>query len=706
DTYPLPTAGPNTQTVTGSNPAPDLSVDKFSKDTTYFAAEDTVAWTITITNSDSTTSRTIITDTLPDFVTYQDVVCTSGHTLSWITPPGAVLSWVTDSPIISGIPLVFILTGDVACNDSMTPNRVQVVTGCPDPYDTKLIKEVCETEVESDSSTPYWQVAEHHPENFEIAQVIPDFGYCDTGIVTLTFSNLEQTGDITAFAPLIISDTIPAGYYYERTVSVSHSDTPDLTGDLSDSPAAGAEGDTTLIWQFNNTVHLGPQDTLSISFIIRSNCTCSGTQSNTTSLTAHTCFGETYTLTDPGGDTKNIICANNGGPDVAVDIYPDTFAAQSLIRFTFTITNTGGDSTSRTIVTDTLPTYMRFVANSDTDALFSPASPGSVAGETLSWVFDGPINGKTVTLWVEMVDTAPAVVGSQCVLVQTGCQDVTDSTAVECVMDTVSDCSYPRWELLPPNIGMTHITPAIQVCNDTSPPFNDTDTFIVSFKNLTLETSDPNSDLSGYGSLTIIDTMPAGLMYVYAVFTETKPATGTINPISGPAPGDTGVLTWILPEDTDFEPQDLITLELHIKNDTTQACAEFADDTNSVHILMHTSKGDTYGFGPETHDTATSSVQELDPEIDIVNLTFTDNMVNDGLVPGDTVTYHICVCNTGDGAARDVVITDKVDTDLEFISMSTTHGDTYDTSWDPAPDTYTATWRLQQLDAGACDTFT
>ncbi|MDI6791778.1 MAG: right-handed parallel beta-helix repeat-containing protein, partial [bacterium] len=678
--YSLPVDGPDTQTVTGDNTPPDLSVDKFSKDTTYFAAEDTVAWTITVTNSGTPTSRTIIIDTLPDFVTYNIYSVTSEHSLNWITSPtgapGEVLQWVTDSSIINGSPLTLTLTGDVTCNDSTTPNVVQVLTGCPDLDDTTAIKYVCEVDVESDSSTPYWQVAEYHPEDFAITQNLPAFGYCDTGTFTLTFENKEDIGDITAYGAITLTDTLPAELFYIETVSIIHTDSTGATTPITatDSPAQEAEG--LLSWILPGTLDLSPGETIALTFNVGSRCDFAGGQNNVR-FTAHTCFGDTYSLPAAGPDTDNVPDAA-GMPNISVEKIPATFDAEGPNTWTIRLTNTGTAATDRTIVTDTLPDYVTSYSAGPTWT-----TEEVIGGDTvLTWVINTPIASGGGTFDINFSGTISCIHTDEAntVSVVTGCADLFDSMALYCVVNSDSDVSTPYWVLKETDISIVQtLPPEIQVC--TLHDGSDSDTFVITFTNLSpAETN--NESITGYSPITITDTLPQGITYVSGSTTIiwTGEADWTTNPAttgSGVA-GDTQILVWTLPYN--FDPQDVISVTFKIENPSSLSCEDFPElSQNTVGIRMHPCDGgDTYGFS-----NTSSNIQKLDPNLSITKSVVDTNATgrdptNAWLIPGDTVAYTITVTNSGDGEARNVTITDTLSNYLHFTTESHSAGDTFE----------------------------
>ncbi|MEW5766056.1 MAG: hypothetical protein AB1797_00305, partial [bacterium] len=677
--YSLPVDGPDTQTVTGDNTPPDLSVDKFSKDTTYFAAEDTVAWTITVTNSSTPTSRSIIIDTLPDFATYNSYSVTSGHSLNWITPPtgapGEVIKWVTDSPIINGSPLTFTLTGDVACNDSTTPNVVQVVTGCPDAYDTTVIKDVCEAEVESDSSTPYWQVAEHHPEDFAITQTVPTFGYCDTGAFTLAFANKELIGDITAYGPIVLADTLPVELFYIETVSIIHVDSTGVSTPITatDSPTQATTG--LLSWTLPGTFHLAPGETITLTFNVGSSCNFAG-GSNQVRFTAYTCFNDIYSLPAAGPSSANVPDAP-GMPNISVDKIPATFDAEGPNTWTLRLTNTGNAATDRTIVTDTLPEYVTSYS-----AVPSWTTEQVIGGDTvLTWVINQPIASGGGTFDINISSTISCIPTDEAntVSVRTGCANLFDPMTLDCEVNSDIDLSTPNWVLKDTDISIVQTLPSgIQVC--TLHDGSDADTFVITFTNLSpVETN--NESITGYAPITITDTLPQGITYVSGStqITWTGESTVTSDPdtTGSGATGDTQTLVWTIPYD--FDPQDIISLTFKIENPFSLSCNDFPEfSQNKVGIQMHPCDGaNTYGF-----TNTSANIQKLNPNLSITksavdaNTTARDS-TNTWLVPGDTVAYIITLTNSGDGEARNVVVIDTLSDYLHYTTESHSAGDTF-----------------------------
>ncbi len=78
-------------------------------------------------------------------------------------------------------------------------------------------------------------------------------------------------------------------------------------------------------------------------------------------------------------------------------------------------------------------------------------------------------------------------------------------------------------------------------------------------------------------------------------------------------------------------------------------------------------------------------------------LTVTKTVDKTTVNPGDTLTYTITISNDGDVEANDVVLVDKLDTNLEFISSL---GGVYDTS------THTVTYTIDTINANEKKTFT
>ncbi|MBU0661664.1 DUF11 domain-containing protein, partial [Patescibacteria group bacterium] len=475
---------------------------------------------------------------------------------------------------------------------------------------------------------------------------------------------------------LIITDTIPAELFYIETVSITHIDSIGWSSSVTttDSPAQAATG--LLSWTLENTLDLAPGETITLVFNVGSRCNFAG-DTNYVSFTTHTCFGDTYSLPAAGLHTASV-SDTPGMSNISVEKTPATFDAEGPNTWTITLTNTGTVATDRNIVTDTLPSYVTSYSASPTWT-----SEQVIGGDTvLTWVINTPIASGGGTFDINFSGTISCIHTDEAntVSVVTGCANLFDSMALDCVVNSDSDTSTPYWVLKSTDINIAETLPsAIQVCTIDG---IDSNTFEIVFTNLS-PAEPSNESLTGYAPTIITDTLPTGLTYISTStqITWTGEVDWTTDPdtIGTGADGDTQILVWTLPYD--FEPQDTISLTFRVENPSSLGCGDFSEpQQNEITIRMHPCDGsDTYGFD----DISTDTITKLDPNLSITKSvvdanTTTHDPTNAWLVPGDTVIYTITVTNSGDGKARNLIIGDTLSNYLHYDTESHSASDTFD----------------------------
>ncbi|MBU0579507.1 DUF11 domain-containing protein, partial [Patescibacteria group bacterium] len=659
------TNGENKKGITGTTARPIMSVTKTPDP---FPAEGEVTWTITVSNSGGATpSRTIVSDTLPAYMKY--VSSSPGRDSGGDT----FSKWVLDQTDGETMPFKITLVASVTPTDSLEPDTVCISTGCPHPSDTNNL--ICEYASTCDTSTPYWKPSEDESGDFDITKTPVGFIYCDTREMTVVFDNREETGDVTAYGQIILTDTMPAGLFYLSS-SVIYADSTGATSPIVPDIKPVVEDTGTLKWYLPSSQKMHPGDSITLSLIVRSDCSFTG-GTNHNSLTAHTAYGETYTLPLTGPDSTPL-----GGsidrPTVTIQKLEDPFPAdvEDTITWTITVRNTGPTQASRTIITDTLPAYITF------DAAQTSPSPdyvtGAPGGEVLTWILDeedtaGGVPGKrywngTTAFVITLAGKVTCVSNTDPneVRLLTGCPDPTDPDALICLQGTAEDSATPYWVIGSktgsyPTRKIDFIqTPSVFSRCDTLPM---TITFI-------------NSDsLTMYGSMSpfiIQDTIPEGLYF--ANYSKTEMAitynSTDIRPkvTSWPSAGDTGTLTWII-SDTDLAPGDSISLTFNLGS-----VCDWTSATNVISITGHTCYNDTYSY---SHSDTIPGV--------LPNLTVIKNMIDPAEVypwfmarPDQVMTFEITITNIGTGPTDRVIVTDTLPPYLDLISCTPTADIVYD----------------------------
>ncbi|MBU1615994.1 DUF11 domain-containing protein, partial [bacterium] len=427
------TLGSNSQALPTTTGTPNISVTKTPSTFNAFTGE-TVTWTITLTNTGNQDSdRVVLTDVLPNYIDYYETGTspapydTSGQTLTWVFDAAA-----GDTIAAYGGTKVITLQGHINCETSPfnTCNRAEVKYGRPDGSDTGFITGCYKTKY-SGTSCPAWQTS------LSVSQSIPTFNYCDTGIFTITYTN---SGAIPAYGPIRLDDSLSTGFYYISS-SGAHPDSADIAFDTA--PAFGDS--SSLVWYLPEELILDPGEDINLQVEVGALCDFKPGTSRSR-IKVETCYDTAYY----SNWHSQSITVNQKSPNLTITKTPDPFLADDghVNIWKIMITN---DSTAapavRTIVSDTLPSYVKFWSASDSPVQH-PAQGNWGPDGVVKWVLNDPIppgGFKELTLQGTIDCAADSIPGDNKVTFWTGCPNPNDSVSLMCVSQTASDTAGALW---------------------------------------------------------------------------------------------------------------------------------------------------------------------------------------------------------------------------------------------------------------------
>ncbi|MFZ5919254.1 MAG: hypothetical protein ACOYZ7_20170 [Chloroflexota bacterium] len=579
---------------------PEISLTKegrnVTKGDTAFAATvyaepgDTLVWRVTANNvfGAYVAQNVVITDTAPlNFqITRAATATIGGGTL--ITSSSAV-TWNLGLLPADGLDRVLLITGAVtSAPDScqlLTTNRASLEYGCDEGCRAEPIQASANLR-----TRPSMQV--------QVADV-PQFHRCG-GLITLTLTNNGPPA-----YDVVLTDTLPTGFYYQETVFASTAP--------SSLPVVGTAAP---VWTWSGGISL-PTGVTFLTFRVDSgtggDCSAPTGGSNEVEILYDDILICTVSGPYLGSGSGSVTIVS---PTLVVAKTPalQTVGAGQVVTWTIRITNTGAAEAPNVVVTDTL------------------GAGFAEGGRVITWSV-GALAAISGT-WSATVTATVAASGAQ-----TNSVRASGSCDAGCLYAAAADTAY-----------VTLVDEFVK-----GPPIQ-TGT-IGSLTVFTFTTTLPDQS-AVYRLLTLTDTLPAGLGYVSSMLTYTfgMPGPGATTLISAtPAitPGwlQSGAVVWRL-GDLDGAAQIDGVITAVIRN--VAGNQDGVRRTNQI-AMSYIDDGQSY-----VH-TATAAVDILEP-----NLTLTKDAAPPGgsiVDEGDAITYTIAVTNAA-GAdvspAYDLVLWDTL----------------------------------------------
>ncbi|MFN8597498.1 MAG: hypothetical protein U0559_15115, partial [Anaerolineae bacterium] len=567
-----------------------------------------VLWFITVTNASNAAPAplSVITDTLPNNVILQDA--TPGYIGSPLGSIGGTLAWSV-AQINPGQTLVFtastIISNTDSCTIIDTRNRADLSWGCP--------SDGCRQ-----SKAPVYANLRTRPVESIVltTEISPTTINQCGGPITITLSNDGPPAYNVTF-----TDTLPAGFIYSDTVSISTpaADTVDLGQTVVYTWRTLPSGDTVIvIWarnaapngtcaapSGNNTVEVTYDDHLT-------NCT----------NTAQYSINDTTAI-----DVRS--------PSLVIDKQPATQITTigQDVTWTLSLTNMGTGTAYNVVITDLVgSSYLMPVASLGSDGAV-PTFDGNIITWTLTSL--PPDGAWSATVSGVVTNTGDnrnqAIVSSRC---DTGCTSSSNtSTAYSTLLDTFSK------------------GPKVQVGT------------IGSLAVFTFTTLLPDTD-AVYSSIDLTDALPAGLGYQSSLLTYFyNNGTGPIEisaPTSAPAIGDSGDIRWAL---GDLSGAVLINGVI-----TTTIMDQAPLNQNGVshtnHMtLTYIDLGQAYTFSD------TARVDVVEPTLSLSKAVATSTGVTTNLDGNALITYTLRLTNSGTSPAYSIRLTDAIPSGISVTAQ-------------------------------------
>jgi uncharacterized repeat protein (TIGR01451 family) len=379
---------------------PDLAIAK--SHTGDFTVNGTGTYTITVANNGTGTAlpATVVTDTLPDGLTF---VSGAGIIGDWsIQNDGQVVVATLPSELAAGASASFALTVSLGPSAAPSVTNVARVSG----------QREANTANNSASDLTLVRTAD-----LTVTKTSTPFAQGVNGTYTVTVRNV---GDGATSDVITVVDDLPPGLTYVAGAGVTGNWSVTADGQVvtATTPGPIAPGDSA---RFTITVLPGPSAAPSVT--------------NTVNVSGG---GDGNTANNSGSVTTSV----TGVPDLTVAKAAGSFTYGSPGTYTVTVTNIGGaPTTAGFVVTDTLPAGLTFVSGSGTGWTLVPSAGGTVVTATYSGPPLAALNGSSsFTMTISVLSTAPSVTNT--VRVQGG-GETNETNNV----GTVSTAVTPRQDL-------------------------------------------------------------------------------------------------------------------------------------------------------------------------------------------------------------------------------------------------------------------
>ncbi|MBL8056754.1 MAG: DUF11 domain-containing protein [Anaerolineales bacterium] len=546
-----------------------------------------VQWVFTVTNvSETPAFNLVVTDTLPPNLDLSSLAIEpppAGRSGSVITWSVGTLTQTTWTALITGT------LSSAACSVADTVNAVLARWGCDDG---------CRQQATAQASLRTRPV-------FAAPSVQTEFSPASLsrcgGVITLTLNN-----DGPPASGVILTDTLPAGYFFQELVSASTA--PD-TG-----PAPGAAAPA---WTWAGL----PAGLTTLAFRVNSGTTgaCAAPTGGPNRVDLQYDDEAACVATPPYTATASTSVAVTN-PVLAATVTPrsQTADAGQVVTWTLAVTNTGNGLAPNIVITDVLGAG--FTLGGATAGVYPSGSttPG-VAGNVIVW-------SPAITLaagqsWSAVVTGTVLAAGAH-------------ANALTAAGDCASGCSYGSTSAS----GFTSLVGGF----DKGPSLQ-TRT-IGEAAVFTFTTSLP-AEAALYQDLILTDSLPAGLAYAGAVLTATS-ETGLTTLVTDTPTLSGSQLVWTL---------GALTGSVQIDAVITTTVQDLLTNTAGVRrtnviTFTYTDAGLPYRFSD------TADVDLIEPRLATAK-TVTPTA---GVQAGDVLTYVVTVTNTGTSPAYDTVLTDTL----------------------------------------------
>jgi uncharacterized repeat protein (TIGR01451 family) len=473
------------------------------------------------------------------------------------------------------------------CTENPTTNRACVWYGCDDNPTTPNVDPCREPETCDNGRL---RTTAH----FTISQILGTITTCD-GDITVTVTNNGPP----AYNVKITSD-LPVGFVYDSMIFGSNP-TPDPPADP-----------TQPVWDIG-TMDEGEAVTLQFSIIT------DGTSCDTVIPDTNTVYVDFDNACDQHYQRSNSRNVTPLKPVLTVSKTPETVTRPpgGTTTWTITVQNTGNYPAENVEVVDDLSlNFFNIVANNG-----SGGEVPSIVGNTVTWNIASILVGGTWTATLSADITG--ALGTDTVTVNGYC-------STGCIYTTAADEAYVQ------TIEGIFKSPDLQTATIG--------------EEITFTISSSYWGTSDYQNVQIIDTLPAGLVYVTSTYSDTLGLS--------PPPVVVGqTITWTLGNFTGPNTVD-VTVTARVQN--VPGNVDGVTLTNEARTV-----GSEEGVPFDLSDSGDVTIIEPDLTIDKVG------SITEGL-PGDTIHYTITVQNTGTSPAYDVAVEDVVPTGLILDTSSIT----------------------------------
>jgi uncharacterized repeat protein (TIGR01451 family) len=557
----------------------DLSITKAASSS--FIVGTTATYTLTVNNAgpQSAGANITVSDTLPTGLTFNSYTAT-GWTCS---AAGQVVTCTRNTAMNAGTSSVITLTVNVLAAASPSVNNTATVdspTFDPDTTDNSS------TVSTSATVPPDLRITKTHTGNFTQGQTNATY--------TLTVTNNAGAGPTVG--TVTVTDTLPAGMTFVSGIG---------TGWTS-CTAAGQVVTCTRATTLNGGASY-PAITLTVN--VSSTAAASVTNSVTVAV-----GGELNT----GNNSATDITAINAAPDLTINkSHTGNFTqGQTNATYTLTVSNIGrAASTGVVTVTDTLPAGLTFVSGTGTGWTACTAV-GQVVTCTRNTSVAALSSFPAITLTVNVSATAPASVTNSVTVTGGGqTNNTNDSDTDDTTINQLADLTINKSHTGNFTQGQTNATYTLNVTNSGNGPTT--------------------------GTITVTDTLPAGLTFVSGTGTNWNACT---------AAGQTVTCTRTVA--LAASASSAITLTVNVASNAPASVTNTAAVSGGGEIIVNNNS-----------DSDPTTINGL-PDLTITKShtgNFTQGQTN--------ATYTLTVTNSGTGpTSGTVTVTDTLPAGLTFVS--------------------------------------